>query len=97
MIPAQLPTISPLSIDVAGSSIKASAGASSVFGESLKKVDQQLKKSSELKERYALGDPNVTLPEVMIESQKSKLAMATTIEIRNKALEAYRDLINMPV
>lgn len=97
MIPSQLPQVNILSVDNLASGAKSSSGVTSMFGDSLKKVDQQIKKSSELKERFTLGDPNVTLPEVMIESQKSKVQMAMTIEVRNKALEAYRDLINMPV
>ena len=97
MIPTQLPIISPLSVDTLSSGMNATTGASSLFGESLKKVDQQLKKTSELKKRYELGDPDVTLPQVMIEAQKAKIDMALTIELRNKALDAYRDIINIQV
>jgi len=97
MIPKELPQIANISAGLTVAAPKASTGAIAAFSQKLKEVDTQLKKTSELKEKYELGDPNVSLPEVMIESQKAKLAMAMTVELRNKGLEAYRDLINMPV
>jgi flagellar hook-basal body complex protein FliE len=34
---------------------------------------------------------------VMIDSEKAKIALSLTIEIRNKILEAYNELMNMQV
>ena len=46
---------------------------------------------------FELGDPNVSLAEVMITSQKSNLAFEATVQIRNRFLQAYQDIMNMPV
>ena len=37
------------------------------------------------------------LAEVMIAQQKSKLAFQTTLQVRNKLVSAYQDIMNMPV
>ena len=34
---------------------------------------------------------------VMIERQKASLGFETTLQVRNKLLSAYRDIMNMPV
>jgi flagellar hook-basal body complex protein FliE len=92
-----LPPISSLSVDVMSSGANSQTGASSLFKDSLKVLDSKVKESSSLKKSYQLGDPNVTLPEVMMASQTSGIAMSFAIEIRNKSLEAYKEIINMPV
>lgn len=43
------------------------------------------------------GDRNVSLAEVMIASQKSSVAFEATVQVRNKLVEAYKDIMNMPV
>ena len=97
MIPSQLPAIANISFGSISSSVAANSGALSAFTEKLKQVDVQLKKTSSLRESYQKGDPDVTLAQVMVEAQKSSLAMAMTVELRNKGIQAYKDLINMPV
>ncbi len=44
-----------------------------------------------------MGDRNVSLAEVMIASQKSSVAFEATVQVRNKLVEAYKDIMNMPV
>lgn len=94
---SNIPSVSGLSIDSIGRSANSSSGFSNFLSEAVSKVDKQIKSSSELKERHALGDPNVSLPQVMLASQESQIALTMTVEVRNKVLEAYRDIINMPV
>ena len=43
------------------------------------------------------GDKNISLAEVMIASQKSSVAFEATVQVRNKLVEAYKDIKNMPV
>lgn len=40
---------------------------------------------------------NVELHDVMIAAQKATIALNATIEIRNKVVEAYQEIIRMPV
>ena len=52
--------------------------------------------SDTLTEKLALGQ-EVDLHEVMIASQKANITMQLTLEIRNKAVEAYQEMMRMQV
>jgi flagellar hook-basal body complex protein FliE len=47
--------------------------------------------------RFEMGDPSVSLAEVMVNSQKAGLQFQAVAEIRNRVLSAYKDVMNMPV
>jgi len=46
---------------------------------------------------FEMGDRNVTLAEVMIASSKSGIALDATVQIRNKFVESYKEIMSMPV
>lgn len=46
---------------------------------------------------YIKGDPNVSISDVMIASQKSSVAFQAATQVRNKLVEAYKDVMNMPI
>lgn len=64
--------------------------------ESINKVNAAQIQSDAVTEKMALGE-NVDLHTVMITSQKASIMMQTTIEIRNKAVEAYQEMMRMQV
>lgn len=47
-------------------------------------------------EKLARGE-NVDLHQVMIASQKANITLQATIEIRNKVIEAYQEIMRMQV
>lgn len=68
-----------------------------VFQQALNQVNDLGTTADALKTRFELGDPNVSLGEVMIASQKSSLGFEATLRVRNKVVQAYQDIMNMPV
>lgn len=70
------------------------------FGETMvsaiKAVNEQQAKSSGLTESYERGETS-DLVQVMVERQKSSVGFEATLQVRNKLLSAYRDIMNMPV
>lgn len=62
----------------------------------LQQVNTQQHKASEISEAYERGDTH-DIVSVMIERQKASLGFETTLQVRNKLLSAYRDIMNMPV
>jgi flagellar hook-basal body complex protein FliE len=62
----------------------------------LQQVNAQQSKASQLSEAYERGDTH-DIVSVMIERQKASLGFETTLQVRNKLLSAYRDIMNMPV
>ncbi|MDT2045788.1 flagellar hook-basal body complex protein FliE [Priestia aryabhattai] len=67
---------------------------SNLLKESLNKVNNAQKASDLATEKLARGE-KIDLHNVMIVSQKASIAMQTTIEIRNKAVEAYQEMMRM--
>lgn len=52
--------------------------------------------SDVLTEKLVAGE-NVELHEVMIAAQKASISLNATMEVRNKVIEAYQEIIRMPV
>ena len=68
-----------------------------MMGNAINQVNDTAMHSSNLSTRYTQGDPNVDLPEVMVAMQKSSVSFQAMSQVRNKLLEAYKDIMNMPV
>ncbi len=71
------------------------------FGEMLEqavnKVNDVQNTSSQMAKAYELGDPNVDVTDVMVASQKASVSFQSMVQVRNKLIDAYRDVMNMPV
>ncbi len=68
-----------------------------LLNDALQTVNQLQGQSSELATRFDQGDRNVSLSEVMIARNKSSVAFEATVQVRNKMVQAYKELMNMPV
>jgi flagellar hook-basal body complex protein FliE len=68
----------------------------SVLKDSIEKVNQAQNQSDVMTEKLARGE-NVDLHQVMIASQKASITMSATLEIRNKVIEAYQEVMRMQV
>ena len=70
---------------------------SSVLKSSLDGVAQMQNRAESMQQSFVLGDNNVNLSDVMINSQKANIAFQTTVQVRNKVIAAYNDIMNMQV
>ena len=64
---------------------------------SLGSVNNLQVESEAVKNAYITGDKAVSLSQVVVAAQKSKLAFEGLIAVRNKILEAYKEIMNMPI
>lgn len=48
-------------------------------------------------ESFALGKPGIALNDVMVDLQKSSVSLQMGIQVRNKLVAAYQDVMNMQV
>lgn len=64
---------------------------------SVEKVNDLQTTSEAIKTAYVTGDGNVSMSQIVTASQKSKLAFEGLLAVRNKILEAYKEIMNMPV
>lgn len=88
-----------------GQGVAAASGAESVSGgqfsnlltQSVADVNSSMQASKALTVAFESGDPSVSLAEVMITAQKASLQFTGMTEVRNKLLNAYQEVMNMPV
>lgn len=76
---------------------KVGADFSNMLTQAINNVNGLQKTSSDLQTRFDRGDEGVSLSDVMIARNKSSVAFEATIQVRNKLVEAYKELMNMPV
>jgi flagellar hook-basal body complex protein FliE len=83
------------------SSIPSVNKSSSNFGDLLKdavnSVNDIQKQAGAEKQAFEMGDRSVTLAQTMISSSKAGIAFDATVQVRNKFVEAYKEIMSMPV
>lgn len=70
---------------------------SNVFKSAIDQVNNLQQESGALSKAYIKGDGDVDITRVMVASQKSGLAFQSMVQVRNKLVEAYKEIMNMPV
>ncbi|MCL9774488.1 flagellar hook-basal body complex protein FliE [Vibrio methylphosphonaticus] len=68
-----------------------------MLSQAVNNVNGLQKSSGNLQMRFDRGDADVSLSDVMIARNKSSVAFEATIQVRNKLVESYKELMNMPV
>lgn len=69
----------------------------SVAKDSIQAVSQSQNQTDVLKNAYISGDKDVSISQVMISSIKSKVAFEGLVAVRNKLIESYKEIMNMPI
>lgn len=64
---------------------------------SLSSVDADQAKAGRMAEQFQLGNPAVSLEETMVAVQKASLSFQQLVQIRNRVIAAYHDVMNMQV
>ncbi|MBX2858905.1 MAG: flagellar hook-basal body complex protein FliE [Cellvibrionaceae bacterium] len=68
-----------------------------VMTQAVNKVNQVQQSSAKTSNAYLNGDKSVDVVDVMVASQKASVAFDSAVQVRNKLVEAYRDVMNMPI
>jgi len=64
---------------------------------SLQNVSNSQVQADEMGKRFAAGDDSVSLSDSMIAMQKASISFQATVQVRNKLVSAYHDIMNMQV
>ncbi len=64
---------------------------------SLNQVNEVQKNAETMGKSFALGDDSVSLSDVMIAGQKANISFQATIQVRNKLVSAYQDIMSMQI
>ena len=71
------------------------------FGDALKAALEQVNgaqhNAEQLTQQFDLNAPNVNLHEVMMSLQKASLSFQTMVQVRNRLVSAYQEIVNMQV
>ncbi|USD38625.1 MULTISPECIES: flagellar hook-basal body complex protein FliE [Ferrimonas] len=90
-----------LALEAQPGALQPTAGPSGDFeallGNAIDHVNGLQKNASDLSTRLELGDSSVTLSDTMIAKEKAGVAFEATIQVRNKLVEAYKEIMSMPV
>lgn len=83
----------------AEASSAAAAGASfaDVLRNSIDKVNETQQQANKMAENLAAGDTSQNLHEVMIALQTASVSFQEMVQVRNKLVSAYQDVMNMQV
>jgi len=73
------------------------ADFSSVLRQSISSVGRQQMEAGRMAASFERGDPGADLGRTMIAVQKADLSLRATVEVRNKLIDAYKEIMNMPV
>ena len=63
----------------------------------LDQVSQAQESAQKMTEDFASGQSNVNLQDVMINLQKANVSFQEMVQVRNKLVTAYNDIMNMQV
>jgi len=74
----------------------ASPSFSNMFSQALDHVNGLQQTAGQLQDSYLRGD-NVDITRVMVASQKAGIAFQAVVQVRNKLVDAYKDVMNMPL
>ncbi|MDC8786368.1 flagellar hook-basal body complex protein FliE [Roseateles koreensis] len=78
---------------------KAAGGASfgDAMAQAMKGVSQTQNEAVRLQREVQLDNPTVSLEETMVAMQKAQIGFQATLQVRNRLVSAYSEIMNMQV
>jgi len=78
---------------------KPAGGASfaDAMSQAMKGVSAAQNEATRLQREVQLDNPNVSLEETMVAMQKAQIGFQATLQVRNRLVSAYSDIMNMQV
>jgi flagellar hook-basal body complex protein FliE len=87
------PTVKP----AAGNLPAGGADFSKILDKTLNDVSAEQSRSEVLQQKYQLGDPTVSLEETMLSMQTANVSFQSLLQVRNRMVSAYHDIMNMQI
>lgn len=69
----------------------------SILTQAVREVNQAQNSAQAKVQQFSTGESNMTLEEVMVSLQKANLSLQGMIAVRNRLVDAYKDITNLPV
>lgn len=85
---------SPIS-SVTGSASAQQADFSATLKTALDQVGQQIQQADAMQQQFSTGQSDLSLSDVMLATQKASLSFQAVLQVRNKLVSAYQDIMNI--
>jgi len=86
----------PKGID-APAQVAGSSSFADMLGQAVNKVNDTQQAAGQLANAFEIGKSGVDLTDVMVSSQKASVSFQALTQVRNKLVQAYQDIMQMPV
>jgi flagellar hook-basal body complex protein FliE len=73
------------------------ADFAALLKQSVDSVNDTQQTAGKMTNAFETGDSSVSLAEVMMATQKASVSFQAMVQVRNKLVEAYKDVMNMPM
>ena len=73
------------------------ASFSQELDQALTSVSQSQAQAAQMQRDLQMGRPTASIEETMVAMQKSQIGFQATLQVRNKLVQAYSDIMNMQV
>ena len=72
-------------------------GFQQALTQALGSVSQTQNEATRLQQEVQLDNPSVSLEQTMVAMQKAQIGFQATLQVRNRLVQAYSDIMNMQV
>ena len=96
LVPGLIEQIAPNKLESSKVILEDNDSFTEIFSNMLDSVNNIQKDSAHLQEAFMNGEP-VELHEMMIKAQEAGIAMDLLLEVRNKFINAYNEIMRMPI
>jgi len=89
-----------MSLQAAGSPVQktgVNTDFSALLQQSIASVNDTQQSAGKMAEAFETGTANISLADVMVATQKASVSFQAMLQVRNKLVEAYQDVMNMPM
>ncbi|MBK8162480.1 MAG: flagellar hook-basal body complex protein FliE [Gammaproteobacteria bacterium] len=77
--------------------VSAGGNFSDLLSQAVNNVNDAQQQSAELKEAFQRGEEGIDISRVMIASQKASIEFQLMMQVRNRLISAYQDVMNMQI
>ena len=84
-------------VDRGANQVEGGASFGNAMSEALKSVSQSQMESGRLQRELQLDNPTVSLEETMVAMTRANLGFSAAVQVRNRLVQAYSDIMNMQV
>jgi len=75
----------------------AEAGFQKALGQALGAVSKSQNDATAMQREVSLDNPTVSLEQTMVAMQKAQIGFAATLQVRNRLVQAYSEIMSMQV